>query len=268
MNQLLKLFALNKDIQNRQFTIKAEGNEATIYLYDAIVGDDLTAEYWGGVSANQFIRELNNISAPVIHLRINSPGGDVFAARVMELAIRQHTSKVIAHIDGYAASAASFLAVACDEVEISQGGFVMIHKASTICWGNEDDMTHVAGLLGKLDATLVDTYVQATGQEATQLAEWMKAETWFNSDEAIKYGFADRLAETKVENKVTWNLSAYAHAPVVNAPAPEPEPKPVTNPEPKPEPVAEPEDTAQFIGNDHRVRQQQRVRVAAQARIG
>lgn len=251
MNQLVKLFALNKGIANRQFVVKAEGNEATIYLYDAIVSDDLTAEWWGGVSPNRFIQELNAITAPVIHLRINSPGGDVFAARVMELAIRQHTSKVIAHVDGLAASAASFLAVACDEVEIAQGGFFMIHKAWSICWGNADDMLSQAGLLEKIDQSLVDTYVAETGQDAVQVAEWMKAETWFGSDEALEYGFADRLADTKAANKIEWNLSAYAKAPVSEPP--------------KTDPVPEPE---HFIDNDHRARQQQRIKVAAQARIG
>lgn len=253
MSQLMKLFALNKGIANRQFSISAEGDEATIYLYDAIVSDDLTAEWWGGVSPNQFIQELNNITAPVIHLRINSPGGDVFAARVMELAIRQHTSKVVAHIDGLAASAASFLAVACDEVEIAQGGFFMIHKASSIVWGNSDEMLKQAGLLEKIDQSLAATYAAETGQESDKIMEWMTAETWFNSDEALEYGFADRLADVKADNKISWNLSAFAKAPAVQPPAPAPE-----NPAP-------PE---HYIDNDHRVRQQQRLKVAAQTRIG
>lgn len=214
MNPLLKLMALNKGVE-RRFEIKADAQngEVTIYLYDMIVADDLTAEWYGGVSAVAFIRELKGITAPVIHLRINSPGGDVFAARVMEQAIREHASKVIAHIDGYAASAASYLALACDEVVIAKGGFFMIHKAWTIAAGNENDFISTATLLGKIDESLVTSYADETGQKPEQLREWMAAETWFNADESIQYGFADSIAEAAPKASATWNLSAYEKAP-------------------------------------------------------
>lgn len=251
MNQLLKLFALNKTNASRLFEIKAEADEATIYLYDAIVGDDLTAEYWGGVSPNMFIRELNNITASVIHLRINCPGGDVFAARVMELAIRQHTSKVIAHVDGYAASAASFLAVACDEIEIAQGGFFMIHKAWSMCWGNSDEMLKTADLLDKVDESLVATYEAETGQDADMIRSWMKDETWFNADEALTYGFADRIAEVKAK-ACAWDMSVYDKAPKIESP---------DNPAP-------PANDEHFLIQDHRVRQMQRTNVLTRTSIG
>lgn len=95
-----------------------ESGESTLYLYDVIVSDD----YWGGISAEKFVKELNALDAPTIHLRINSPGGEVFAARAIEAAIRNHPARIVAHVDGYAASAASFVAVACDEVEIAPAG--------------------------------------------------------------------------------------------------------------------------------------------------
>lgn len=113
-----------------------ESGEPTLYLYDVIVSDD----YWGGVAAEAFVKELNATAAPTIHLRINSPGGEVFAARAIEAAIRNHPARIVAHVDGYAASAASFVAVACDEVEIAPGGFFMIHKAWTFTAGNADDL--------------------------------------------------------------------------------------------------------------------------------
>ena len=135
-----------------------ESGEATLYLYDVIVSDD----YWGGVAAEAFVKELNATAAPTIHLRINSPGGEVFAARAIEAAIRNHPARIVAHVDGYAASAASFVAVACDEVEIAPGGFFMIHKAWTFTAGNADDLLHTAEMLEKLDASLVDTYAKKT----------------------------------------------------------------------------------------------------------
>lgn len=195
-------------------------DEATLYLYDTIVSDELTAEWWGGVAPQSFIKELLAIDAPVIHLRINSPGGDVFAGRVIEQAIRECSAKVIAHVDGYAASAASYVALAADEVVISQGGFFMIHKAWSIGYGNSDDLMKMAGLLEKIDGSLADTYVRETQQDRQQILDWMTAETWFTADEAVKYGFADRIAEAAAKASAQWDMSAYAHAPKAAAPTP------------------------------------------------
>lgn len=222
MKPLLQLLADNRG--KGFFKAEQTADEATLYLFDAIVSDDM----WGGVSAIAFIKELSAITAPVIHLRINSPGGDVFAARAIEQAIREHKSQIIAHIDGYAASAASYLALAADEVIIAEGGFFMIHKAWTIAFGNSEDLMDTAALLEKIDSSLVATYAKETGQEAEQIGAWMSAETWFTAQEAVDYGFADKIAENAPKAKAAWNLSAYAHAPKIEAPA---EPEPVTHEE-------------------------------------
>lgn len=207
MKHLLKLLADNR---GRGFVRAEKGaDEATVYLYDAIVSDD----YWGGVSAIGLIKELIAIDAPVIHLRINSPGGDVFAARAIEQAIHEHPATVIAHIDGYAASAASYIALAADEVHIAPGGFFMIHKAWTLAFGNADDLMDTAALLEKVDESLVKTYAASTGQELEQIRDWMRAETWFDADEAVQHGFADKITETSPKAKTEWNLAAYANAP-------------------------------------------------------
>lgn len=217
MKHLIKLLADNRGVGF--FKAEQTGDEATLYLYDTIVSDD----YFGGVSAISFAKALAAIKAPVVHLRINSPGGDVFAARAMEQAIREHDSKIIAHIDGYAASAASYVALAADEVVMGAGAFYMIHKAWTMAWGNSDDLLATAALLEKVDAALVDTYAKETGQTAQQLIDWMAAETWFNAEEAVANGFADRVADAAPKAKATWNLAAYAHAPTQKSkPLPEP----------------------------------------------
>lgn len=219
--QLLKLLADNKG--RGQFRAEKGGDEATLFLYDVIVSDD----YWGGVSAETFVKELRSLTAGTIHLRINSPGGDVFAARAMEQAIREHGSKIVAHIDGYAASAASFLAIAADEVEITEGGFYMIHKAWTLGYGNSDDLRKTADLLEKVDESLVATYAKKTGAEADAIRDWMKAETWFTAQEAVEQGFADRIAEGKAKALVNWDLSAYGRpSDPPHQPAPEPAEEP------------------------------------------
>jgi ATP-dependent Clp protease protease subunit len=158
------------------------------------------------------VKELRSVEGN-INLRINSPGGDVFAARAMEQALREHSGKVVTYIDGIAASAASYLALAADEVQIAAGGFYMIHKAWTMAYGNEHDFLSTASLLGKIDESLVNTYAAETGQDAQQLRDWMTAETWFTAEEAVKYGFADGIAASAVKDTTQWDLSAYSKAP-------------------------------------------------------
>ncbi|ARL88579.1 head maturation protease, ClpP-related [Burkholderia pseudomallei] len=246
-NRILQLLSDNRAAP-RAFSVKAsdDGTVATVYLYDVIVTDD----WWGGVSAQSFVQALAGITADTIHLRINSPGGDVFAARAMETALRGHSARVIAHVDGVAASAASFVMLAADEVEITDGAFVMIHNAWTFAMGNADDLRESAKLLDAVDASLVRTYAKETGQSEDDISAWMAAETWMSSDEAVQRGFADRLAGAGADAQASaWNLSAYdrapnaAHAqtpprgPGAFAPPeqPSPDPKP---PEPTPIPQA------------------------------
>jgi ATP-dependent Clp protease protease subunit len=192
--------------------VRAEvsGDEARIYLYDVIVSDD----WLGGVGAESFAKKLDELDVSVIHLHINSPGGEVFAARSIEAAIRRNKAKVVAHIDGLAASAASFVAVACDEVEIAKGGMLMIHKAWTCRCGNANDFVDSAAQLEKLDGTMADTYSEKTGLKVAKISEMMTAETWLTGSEAVELGFADRVAESNKQASVSgWDLSAYENAP-------------------------------------------------------
>ena len=110
-----RMSAKNRKAENKK-------GEKTVYLYGDIGG------FWG-IDSQEWVKEFDEITADIIHLRIDSDGGDVFAARAMQTVIKQHKAKVIAHIDGLAASAASFLAMGADEIEIVEGGFLMIHNA-------------------------------------------------------------------------------------------------------------------------------------------
>lgn len=215
---LLDLLAANRG--RGQFSAKAAKDEATLLLYDVIVSDD----FFGGVTAKSIVTALGEINAPVIHLRIDSPGGDVFAARAIEQAIREHPSKVIAHIDGLAASAASYVALAADEVVMGDGAMLMIHKAWSLAFGNADDFLEAAAILEKIDGTLVQTYARETGQDETIIRDWMGAETWFTAQEAVDAGFADRIAEISPKASATWDLSAYGNAPIKEQPTHPPTP--------------------------------------------
>lgn len=172
------------------------------------------------MNAEVFIKDFNAITAPTIHLRINSPGGDVFDARAIATAITQHKSNVVAHVDGLAASAASYIAIAADEVEMAPGSFLMIHKAWTFAFGNSEDLLSTAALLEKIDGSLAADYAKKTGKSNAQIEEWMSAETWFTAEEAVAEGFAGKVSEDDEAVDNTWDLSVFAHAPKVkSAPA-------------------------------------------------
>lgn len=219
-NGLMALLAANRG--RGQFRAEATGDdEATIWLYDVIVRDD----YWGGVSALTLGKALADYrDAGVIHLRIDSPGGDVFAGRAMEQLISEHPARIISHVDGFAASAASYVARSAPEVHISKGGMFMIHKAWTFTYGNADQIRKDAELLDMIDETLVKTYAERTGQDPDQLREWITAETWMNAEQSVERGFADKIAGASADDEPdldpeaencfrAWDLSAYARAP-------------------------------------------------------
>jgi len=194
---------------------KAE-TEATVYLYDVITSDD----FWGGITPMAFIKEIAAITAPVVHLRINSPGGDVFAARAMQQAIREHPSQFMAHIDGWCASAATFLPMVCDSSVIAPGSMFMIHNAWSIAVGNAKDFSDMANLLTKIDGSIASEYVAKTGNDLQQIVDWMDAETYFMDEEAVAAGFVDSVAEAAPKAQIDWDLSAYHFAPAQDSAKP------------------------------------------------
>jgi ATP-dependent Clp protease protease subunit len=208
-------------------SFKAEGN--TLYLYDVIVSSKEEAAWFGGVDAETFVQALKGMKGDV-SLRINSPGGDVFAARAMAQAIREHDGAVTAHVDGYAASAASFITSVADKTVMAPGAMLMIHKAWTIGVGNADDLLATADLLEKIDGTIAETYAASAEKrgkdaDAKHFAELMTAETWFTGAEAVDAGLADEIASGAVKNAARWDFSAYQRPPAV-----EPEQKPAPEP--------------------------------------
>lgn len=248
-NRLIQLLADNRKTPGRRFDVvaAADGTDAVdVFLYEAIVADALEAEWFGGVAPEPFVKALRAITAGTINLRINSPGGSIFAARAIEQALRDHKAKVIVHIDGVAASAASFIAMAGDEIIIGKGAMFMIHKGWTYAWGNASDLTKTAALLEKIDGTLVSTYAERTGQSPADIAAWMEAETWLTAEEAVKLGFADSIADqADPQAAVPWNLQAFLASladKAGDAPKPPADPEPVT-----------------AATEDHRARQMQRI---------
>lgn len=248
-NRLMQLLSQNrKPFEPIANKIVSKGGEAAIYLYDPIVGDRATAEWWGGVCPQDFVPALRALEAEEITLYTNCPGGDVFAAEAMCQALREHPAKVRMQIEGFAASAATSIACACDEVVATPASKYMIHQTWTLAIGNADDLLQTVDLLRKCDDAMYDAYERRSGQARQQIVDWCKGETWFTAEDAVKFGFIDSVlttAQPSASASRRWNLSAYSNAPAIEPPTP----------------PAEPDNPS--ATDEHRARQQQRIRMLA-----
>ncbi|WP_051307250.1 head maturation protease, ClpP-related [Desulfomicrobium escambiense] len=164
----------------------AAKDEATVFVLDAIGG-------WFGIDPKEWVPAFAAIKAKTIHLRVNSPGGSVFDAESMRTIVSQHPARVIAHIDGYAASAAATLVTAADEVEISSGAYIMVHDAWACGMGRAEELESCAALLRKTTAGIAAAYARRTGKPLAQVRKWMADETWFSAPEALEHGFVDKI---------------------------------------------------------------------------
>lgn len=189
------------------YRIENKAEEATIYIYDEIS--------WLGVQAEQFVKDLAALTAPTIHLRVNSPGGSVFDGTAIYNAVKQHKSRVIAHVDGLAASIASVIIMAADEIRMAENAFLMIHDPWSIVMGSAQDMRDEADLLDKVTGTIVRTYTDRSGKDEEAIRDLMAAETWFTAQEALDHGFIHRIEEERdaKAQAILFDLSAFAHVP-------------------------------------------------------
>jgi len=182
--------AAQRDADGRWYAIRdADGGDvgvAEIFLYDEI-------DSWWGVSAQDMIDELKRVTAPRIRLRINSPGGDVFDGLAIYQAFLSHPATVDVQIDGWAASAASYVAQAGDTVTIGANAMIMIHDAWGGCIGNAADMHATGGLLDKISANIADIYAARAGGDPDEWRQAMLAETWYAGAEAVTAGLADEV---------------------------------------------------------------------------
>lgn len=167
---------------------QAEDNStAELHVYDVIGTWDLNAA--------TFRDALNSITAPQLTVKINSPGGSVFDGFAMFEDLRQHKARVRVEVTGLAASAASLLAMAGDEIAIAENGFMMIHEAWSVAIGSKRDMAKTNRLLGQIDKRLAKTYAVRTGADLDAVADMMDDETWFDSEDAVEAGFADSIID-------------------------------------------------------------------------
>jgi ATP-dependent protease ClpP protease subunit len=175
---------------------------AELWIYDEI------SAFWG-VDAGEFNRDLAKITAPTIKLRLNSPGGDVHAGIAIYNALRRHPSRVVTYVDGIAASIASVVALAGDEVIMPSNTFMMIHNASAFAGGDARALREAADILEKHSETIRAIYVERTGKTEAEIQDLMDAETWMTAQEALDLGFADTVADEALAAAACADLTGF-----------------------------------------------------------
>ena len=183
---------------------KSNENEVDIFIYDDI-------GLWG-ITAQDFIKELNNITADTIHAKYMCRGGDVFDGIAIFNAIKDHDSRVISHIDSLAASIASVMALAGDEVRMASNAFYMIHNPYSWAAGDANEMRRTATMLDKITDTLVKVYTNKTGKSADEVKELMNDTSWFSAEEAKEAGFVDMITDEE-EVEAGYDLSVFNNVP-------------------------------------------------------
>ena len=200
------------------YAIRARGTGAEVAIYDEI------GAY--GVSAKGFLAELGALpDGTPVDLRLNSPGGSVFDAVAIHNALKRHAGPVTVWIDGIAASAASYIAMAGDEIVMPENAFLMIHDPAGLVMGTAEDMRAMAEALDKVKGSLVSGYAAKSGRTPEEVSALMAAETWFDASDAVAQGFADRLIEP-VRIAANFDIGRFRNAPPVLVEQVEAEPEP------------------------------------------
>lgn len=173
--------------------VENKSGKGELYLYGDIVTE---AWYDSDVAPKSVKAEIDKLSdASEIDIYINSPGGEVFAGMAIYNMLKRIDAKKRVFVDGVAASIASVIAMAGDELHIPANAMFMIHNPSAVAWGESDDLRKMADALDKVKETIVAVYKGKVSTSEEELSSLMDDETWMTGEEAFAYGFADVLNE-------------------------------------------------------------------------
>lgn len=167
----------------------AADNENTISIFD-VIGRD----YWDeGVTAKRIAGALRSMNGADVTVNINSPGGDMFEGLAIYNLLREYQGKVTVKVLGIAASAASIIAMAGDDIQIGRGAFLMIHNCWVFAMGNRHDFTELAVSLEPFDNAMADIYATRSGLDIATVQQMMDAESYIGGSDAVEKGLADNL---------------------------------------------------------------------------
>lgn len=152
-------------------------------------------DFWTGegTTAAGIKKELKAAGKAPVLVFLNSPGGDAFEGVAIYNLLREHPGDVTVRVLGLAASAASVIAMAGDNIEIGEGASIMIHSAWGVVVGNQADMQQFGEMLGALDKAIAGVYAKRSGQKEDEVLAMMQKETWMFAADAVDLGFADRM---------------------------------------------------------------------------
>jgi ATP-dependent Clp protease protease subunit len=188
-----------------------KGNKTgEIWLYDQV------GEGWfGGMSAKTFVAEMQKLGkVDVINLHINSPGGSVFDGVAIYNSLKSHPARIEVDVDSVAASIASVIAMAGDEIRMAQNAMMMIHDPMGVAMGTAEEMRKTAELLDQIKGVIAGTYAKRTGMKDAEVMALMAEETWMSADEALDMGFADTVTEEqKIAACTGFDFSNFKRAP-------------------------------------------------------
>lgn len=173
------------------YTIRNAEGDAPDRVDEVFLFDEIGGSF--GITAKDFIADIQRLTAPTIHLRINSPGGEVWEAIAIHSALLHHPSRIVTYVDSLAASAASVIAMAGNEIVMMPGSQLMIHDASAVEDGNPADHAAMEAWLGRQSDNISTMYAERAGETPEYWRELMRAETWLFAQEAVDIGLADRL---------------------------------------------------------------------------
>jgi ATP-dependent protease ClpP protease subunit len=182
------------DALARWSPLAAAGSDdpAEVAIYD-VIGEDPWSG--GGWTARRMAGVLRNVAGRDITVSINSPGGDVFEGIAIYNLLREHKARVDVRVMGLAASAASLIAMAGDEVTMGRGAMLMVHNAWGVTVGNRHDMAATIDVLTPIDDAMAEIYAARTGRPKKEMAKLMDAETWMSSGQAVDGSFADAVMD-------------------------------------------------------------------------
>jgi ATP-dependent Clp protease protease subunit len=211
MSKVIPFRALRQVREPAPIRMAKKGSTGEIYVYD-VIGAGFFED---GVTAKQFAKDLKALGdVETLNIYINSPGGSVFEGTAIHNIIARQKARKIVQIDGLAASIASVIAMAGDEIRIAENGMMMIHNPWALAIGDAAEMRKMADALDKIAEAIRASYLSQTGMDEEKIIALMDAETWMSAADAVEMGFADSIIEAAdIAAMAKFDLSIFHNAP-------------------------------------------------------
>lgn len=193
-----------KEVPQKFNVVHNEKEKTTNITIYGVIGSSWWSESF---SATDIDNALNEAGDNDIIINLNSPGGDAFDGISIYNRLKRHDGKVTIHVDGWACSAASIIAMAGDEIIMELGSMMMIHEAGSLVWGSKTDMRKEADVLDELEEGIIDIYMTKANINREEVREKVDAEAWFSAKTALELGFTDKAEGVEEDDTEPTNVA-------------------------------------------------------------